>query len=191
MLVLAVPSGGQKCSQSTGCAPPLGNLATGRVINVTSGNQDPSLGCSSYSSGCINDGDYASWWSSDIFLPTDTVGYITLNFPQSVTFENMSIWMPKFTELTAFVLERSTDFGRSWTAYRYYATNCLYTFGKNATSIFSPPPNANDAICLELPWSTKESSRVSYKSSCHRTRLNRIITPAPFSLAGRRCPKQI
>lgn len=160
LLVLALRSSGLTCSQTTGCAPPLENLATGRVINVTSGIQGFQCDNSVHTSGCLNDGDYTTWWSSDYFV--STVVYVTLNFAQSVTVENTSVWFPQFSRLAAFVLERSVDFGRNWTAYRYYSTNCLNTFGKNATSIFSIPRNTTDAICLELPWSTATSSRVSH-----------------------------
>lgn len=163
LILLAAGSNGQTCSQTAGCAPPLGDLTTGRAINVTSGYQGDPLICSAAlnTAGCLNDGNHATSWSSTQFLtPDKQLVFVTLNFPQSVSIENTSVWFPQFTALRAFVLERSDDFGQTWTAYRYYASNCLGTFAKNATVVFSPPPNTTEAICVEV-WSTLQPNRVS------------------------------
>lgn len=164
-LLLAVGSNGQTCSPTAGCAPPLGDLTTGRVINVTSGYQGNPLICTAalHTAGCLNDGDYTTSWSSAQFLSPGTLVFVTLNFPQTVTIENTSVWLPQFTVLRAFVLERSNDFGQTWTAYRYYASNCLATFAKNATGVFSPPSNTTEAICVEV-WSMFQQNRVSYST---------------------------
>lgn len=164
VLLLAAGSSGQTCSQTTECAPPLGRLTTGRVISVTSGNQGDPLICNAdlNTAGCLNDGDYNTFWSSSQFLLSGTFVFVTLDLPQSFTIENVSVSLPQITVLRAFVLERSTDFGQTWTAYRYYASNCLNTFAKNATNIFSPPPNTAEAICLETIWGTVQQNRVSY-----------------------------
>eukprot|EP00731_Ephydatia_muelleri_P018689 Em0011g729a len=162
-LLLAVGSNGQTCSPTAGCAPPLGDLTTGRVINVTSGYQGNPLICTAalHTAGCLNDGDYTTSWSSAQFLSPGTLVFVTLNFPQTVTIENTSVWLPQFTVLRAFVLERSNDFGQTWTAYRYYASNCLATFAKNATGVFSPPSNTTEAICVEV-WSMFQQNRADF-----------------------------
>ena len=165
LLLLVLGSNGQACSQTTGCAPPLGRFTTGRVINVTAGYQGDPLICEAdlNTAGCLNDGDYTTSWSSlRLESSTSKLVFVTLDFPQSVTIENAYVWYPQFTPLIAFVLERSTDFGQTWTAYRYYASNCLNTFAKNATTILSPPPNTTEAVCLETVWSTVQQNRVSY-----------------------------
>ena len=154
------------CTDAAGCWPPLGNLANGRTISATtSGSQGEIFSCSESSqpSDCLNDGKSSTQWQTKPIGSTGFQGpvYLTLSFKQYVVIENMSVWWPQFISPRAFILERSTDFGQKWSAYRYYSTNCYNIFGKTATPPFSSPPNAVDAICVEEPWSVVEQNRVS------------------------------
>ncbi|XP_072276624.1 netrin-4-like [Pyxicephalus adspersus] len=185
------------------CNPPVGNLATGRVpVTLTSCGKDASelycfypedqllhkapVSCrlpqctkcsvnqpeNSHLPAHMTDDVFSSpatWWQSaqgvlreEIKLDFETEFYLT-----------HVIMVFKSPRPAAMVLERSSDHGKTWRAYKYFATNCTATFGM-ADDMFE-----EGARC---------TSRYSDSWPCTRGEvIFRAITPAnkiedPYSL---------
>lgn len=129
------------CSLGGGCFPPIGNLALGRTIQVNSTCMARELLCPFFllSSDCIqcspegtnsasrlNDNDNSTFWVSEIGASTRQVA-LRLDFEGPVLFRDMTlVWQS--VRPAAMTLERSCDYGETWSVYRYYALSCPLAF---------------------------------------------------------------
>ena len=149
-----------QCSDSVGCFPPSGNLATGRTVFTSSQCSDGDFFCihdttdcsntcssTSHSAASINDGNTGTAWISYIGSAGEGSNVtLQLDFVEPVLFEAMRmIW--KSPRPQAMVLERSNDRGLTWEAYRYYSSSCLSDFGLNP--IVTLPEDGTEAICTQ------------------------------------------
>uniref|UniRef100_A0A4W3J836 Netrin-1 n=1 Tax=Callorhinchus milii TaxID=7868 RepID=A0A4W3J836_CALMI len=134
------------------CNPGLGNLVTGRDLRTSStcGLDSSQLLCSysdnqelscqqpschkcnsdthSHPPSAMADSPFRyprTWWQSAQSSHRET---IQLDLETHFYFTHL-ILIFKSPRPAAMVLERSQDFGESWTPYKYFATNCSHTFG--------------------------------------------------------------
>lgn len=154
LLLLTARVNGQ-CNNAAGCFPAIGNIALFRNVTATStcgengitqfatffddgsgsGSQsmdclagDPSL---AYPASSINDNNPATSWQSDTYATNVTV---QLDLEGPMLFESLRIvWSTP--RPTAMIIERSANFGRNWTAYRFFATDCRNFAMLNHTTI--------------------------------------------------------
>ena len=160
LFFLILPSASHaQCSSTLGCFPPLGNLATGRTVQTdsecSSGDQyciyntaDCSNTCDSSlnSIASINDGNNGTAWISTIG-PNSTDVTLQLDFESPVMFDSMSmLW--ESVRPQSMVLERSSDGGTTWLAYRFYSASCQTTFAEMPVATFPGVEfTSTDAIC--------------------------------------------
>lgn len=157
LLVLYPPVSHSQCIED--CFPPIGNLATGRTVQTNSqcsagdsfcihGTSDCNNTCnpSLYSIASINDGNNGTAWISTIG-PNGTQTTLQLDFEAPILFYSMNmLW--KSTRPRSMVLERSSDNGFNWEAYRYYSSSCLSDFAlMPEEAIPGTNFNSTDAIC--------------------------------------------
>ena len=149
-----------QCSDSVGCFPPPGNLATGRTVHATSQCTDGDFFCIPDTSDCsntcsstsnspasINDGNTGTAWISSIGSGDSPNVTLRLDFQEPVLFEAMTmLW--KSPRPQSMVLERSSDRGLTWEAYRYYSSSCVTVFGLDPPVIF-PGITGTEAICTQ------------------------------------------
>jgi len=160
-----------QCNNTAGCFPTIGNIALHRIVTATStcgengttqfleffsdessgsGSQfmecladDPSL---AYPASNINDEDLNTSWQSDTGVTNVTV---QLDLEGPMLFESLRIiWSSP--RPSAMVIERSSDFGRNWIPYRFFATDCDF-FMMNDT--FITPDTvlpSTEAVCNEM-----------------------------------------
>ncbi|XP_006633423.3 netrin-4 [Lepisosteus oculatus] len=139
---------------SRACNPRMGNLALGRRLLTQSvcGSNSTELFCSfsetadgscrppecgkcsvaqpqhSHLSGAMADSSFRSpgtWWQSAGGALQETV---QLDLETEFYFTHL-ILVFRSPRPAAMLLERSQDHGRTWTPYKYFATNCTETFG--------------------------------------------------------------
>lgn len=161
VLLFATASSQQTCTDSAGCFPPIGNLALGRTIQTNSScteNQlfcplflaSPCSLCTANSSRNLNDNDNSTLWVSEIGPSVKEVS-LMLVFERPVLFQGMTmVWQS--VRPIAMALERSCDYGQTWSVYRYYALNCQVSFMMEDTFINdnTPPFNGTAAICTSV-----------------------------------------
>lgn len=158
--LLGTCSAQTQCTGNSGCFPLIGNLATGRSINVSSTCGDGSEYCTFFSSGpcltclpgstnspsSINDNNNNTAWYSAIG-PESVTTTMQIDFEAPILFENMTIvWQS--VRPRSMILERSQDFGATWQVYRYYSSSCPDSFMipeivVTDSSVF----NSTDPIC--------------------------------------------
>lgn len=130
-----------QCTDSSGCFPPVGNLATGRSINVSSTCAVGSEYCIFFSSGpdcssclpessnspaSINDNNNGTAWYSGIGSNSETT-QMQIDFEAPVMFQGMTmVWQS--VRPRSMLLERSQDFGVTWQVYRFYSSSCQDSF---------------------------------------------------------------
>lgn len=146
-----------QCSED--CIPPIGNLAIGRTVQTNSecsaddsfcihGTLDCNNTCnpSIHSIASINDGNNGTAWISTVG-PNGTQTTLQLDFEAPILFYSMNmLW--KSTRPRSMVLERSSDNGSNWEAYRYYSSSCLNDFAlMPQEAIPGVIFNSTDAIC--------------------------------------------
>ena len=164
LLLLTVSVKGQ-CNNTAGCFPPVGNIALYRNVTASSTRgengatqftvfgddgsgslmdcsaDDPSL---AYPASNINDNNLTTSWQSETNVTNVTV---QLDLEGPMLFESLRIvWSTP--RPSAMIIERSSDYGMNWTAYRFYATGCVVFF--NMTPINITPDaifNFTDAVC--------------------------------------------
>ncbi|XP_052523348.1 netrin-4 isoform X2 [Tympanuchus pallidicinctus] len=136
------------------CNPRLGNLAHGRTLRTETAcgshaaepfcayTEDATLRCKpptcSHCSGAhaglahppaaMADSPFRqprTWWQAAGDAPQET---IQLDLEATFYFTHL-ILVFKSPRPAAMVLERSRDFGKTWQAYKYFATNCSTAFG--------------------------------------------------------------
>lgn len=76
---------------------------------------------------------------------------LQLDFEGPVFFRDMTlVWQS--VHPVAMVLERSCDYGETWSVYRYYALNCQVAFMLEDTFIDdnTPPFNGTAPICTSV-----------------------------------------
>ena len=158
--LLGTCSAQTQCTGSSGCFPPIGNLATGRSINVSStcgdGNEyctllspGPCLTClpsSINSPSSINDNNNNTVWYSAIG-PESVTTTMQIDFEAPILFQNMTIvWQS--VRPRSMILERSQDFGATWQVYRYYSNSCPDSFMiPNIVVTDDSVFNTTDPIC--------------------------------------------
>lgn len=177
-LLTCTASAQQTCTDSDACFPPVGNLAIGRSISVNStcANNDlycpffltsPCTQCSEtvHSPSSLNDDNNATFWVSEIGRNTTQVA-LQLDFEGTVTFQDMTlVWQS--VRPYVMTLERSCDFGETWSVYRYYALDCAVAFMMEHTDVGNgvPPFNGTTPVCTnsqtELFTFDFETSEVS------------------------------
>lgn len=126
-----------RCIDNSGCFPPVGNLALGRSINVSSTCDSNSEYCIFLSPGpdcftclpdsvnspsSINDNNNDTSWYSDIG-PGGVTTTLQIDFEAPVLFQGMTMVWQSVRPRT-MLLERSQDFGVTWQVYRYYSSSC-------------------------------------------------------------------
>ncbi len=131
-----------QCTETTGCFPPVGNLAIGRTVTTestcTMGSEyciilQPDVDCLTCSPNVtnypanINDNDESTVWVSQIG-PSSAPSVLQFDFESEFLFESTSIVFDSVRP-RAMVLEYSRDQGATWEVYRYYSTRCVETFG--------------------------------------------------------------
>ena len=160
LLFLQPPLSHAQCDTTIGCFPPLGNLALKRTIHTDSqcfegesfclpDTTDCSNVCSSnHSVDSINDGNNGTAWISSIGSARSNAT-LQLDFQEPVLFHEMAmLW--KSVRPRAMVLERSSDRGNTWEAYRYYSSSCLGYFELPPTNTLpSVQFLTTEAICTE------------------------------------------
>ena len=130
-----------QCTDNSGCFPAIGNLATGRSINVSSTCAVDSEYCVFFSSGpdcstclpgsvnspnSINDNNNDTSWYSEIG-PNSVTTSIQIDFEAPVMFQGMTmVWQS--VRPRSMLLEYSQDFGDTWQVYRYYSSSCPDSF---------------------------------------------------------------
>ena len=150
-----------QCTGDSGCFPPIGNLATGRSINVSSTCDVGSEYCIFFSSGpdcfnclpqstnspsSINDNDNNTAWYSAIGSESMTTS-MQIDFEAPVLFDSMTIVWQSLRP-RSMILERSQDFGTTWQVYRYYSSSCPDSFMIPETVVTdSSVFNTIDPIC--------------------------------------------
>ena len=130
-----------RCTDNSGCFPPLGNLALGRSINVSSTCGSNSEYCIFLSPGpdcftcspdsvnspsSINDNNNDTSWYSEIG-PGGVATSLRIDFEAPVLFQGMTMVWQSVRPRT-MLLERSQDFGTTWQVYRYYSSSCSNSF---------------------------------------------------------------
>ena len=168
LLMVAIRVKGQ-CNSTVGCFPAIGNIALYRNVtaNSTCGeNGDESFAelpydgsgslmvCSAdnpslaYPPSNINDGNLTTSWQSEINVTDDVT--VQLNLEGPMLFESLIIvWSTP--RPSAMVIERSSDFGSGWSAYRYFATSCENFFNMSS-EIITPDKlfNSTEPVCTEM-----------------------------------------
>lgn len=150
----------ETCTNSTGCYPAVGNLALGRTILVNSTCTPGVLFCPLFlgtdcalcsaernSGSSLNDNDNSTFWVSDIGRSVQQVA-LQLDFEAPVFFQGMTmVWQA--TRPIAMTLERSCDYGETWSVYRYYAVDCALSFMMEDTfvGVGVEPFNGTTPIC--------------------------------------------
>ena len=160
-LMLAVCLAQQACTDTDGCFPPVGNLALGRTVSTNSSCTEgellcplflvtPCVLCPANSSQFVNDGDNSTFWASQVGSGVKEVG-LRLDFESPVLFQDtVLVW--KSVRPIAMMLERSCDYGATWSVYRYYALDCSFYFGMPDTHINSATPTFGSTapICTSV-----------------------------------------
>lgn len=123
------------------CSPPVGNLATGRVLRTLTGccrNGSQEL-CSSPQQPCsegtahppsqMTDDPFLNpntWWESEAGQGQEEEIRLDLESRFCLTHVVMLFRSPRPDTM---VLERSVDFGQSWQTLKFFASNCSSEFG--------------------------------------------------------------
>ncbi|XP_004083319.1 netrin-4 [Oryzias latipes] len=141
--------------ENRACNPRMGNLALGRQVltQTVCGNNGTELYCSysdpnsnlacsapkcskcnaglphlSHLAGSMSDSSFRhpnTWWQSAEGVESETV---QLDLETTFYFTHLIIVF-RSTRPAVMTLERSQDFGRTWEALQYYASNCTTSFG--------------------------------------------------------------
>ena len=99
-----------------------------------------------YPASNINDGNVSTSWQSDTGVTNVTV---QLDLEGPMLFDSLRIIWSSLRP-RAMVIERSSDFGRSWIPYRFFATDCDF-FMMNATFILPDTVlPSTEAVCTEM-----------------------------------------
>ncbi|XP_046869736.1 LOW QUALITY PROTEIN: laminin subunit beta-2 [Hypomesus transpacificus] len=200
-----LPSGRHGCTDGS-CYPATGNLLIGRSVNLTASStcgltgpvtycivshlqeSDKCFQCDSrlpyHPSGhrvshrvdntiSLKDGlGHLTWWQS---ANGEEDVSIRLNLEAEFHFTHLIMKFKTFRP-AAMVIERSSDFGRSWRPYRYFAYNCSRTFPWVPAHALR---NINDVICQQRYSDIEPSS--------HGEVIYKVLDPAvkvqdPYSL---------
>ena len=168
LLMVAIRVKGQ-CNSTTGCFPAIGNIALYRNItaNSTCGENGEEIFseipydgsgslmvCSAdnhtlaYPASNINDNNLTTSWQSEINVADDVIVQLDLEGP--MLFDSLIIvWSTP--RPSAMVIERSSDFGSSWSAYRYFATSCESFVNMSSEIItFDTVFNSTEPVCTEM-----------------------------------------
>lgn len=169
LLISLVPSPAtaqvQTCTNSAGCFPPTGNLALGRTIRVNSTCMQGQLFCTlltfpsdctvcspedAHSASSLNDNDNSTFWVSEIGMGVQLVT-LNLDFEGPVHFQDMTLVWQSVRPI-AMTLERSCDYGETWSVYRYYAVNCAESFMVVDTYVAEgiQPFNGTTPVCTSV-----------------------------------------
>ena len=154
-----------QCSDG-GCFPPVGDLTIGRNVMTESQcsntyctpNNGMTVDCSSYTSTLINNDDAFTHWVSAVGSELELPQTIQIDLEDSMLFYSTEIVWQSPTP-AAVVLERSTDFGETWIPYRYWADDCVESFGLNA-SITLDGFGGEEAICTQLQQNFLSGTKV-------------------------------
>ena len=154
--LLILPSCSSAQCSDVGCFPPVGDLTIGRNVIIESQCSStycsPDDGmvadCSSYTSTRINDDDAFTHWVSAVGSELELPETIQIDLEDSMLFYSTEIVWQSPTP-AAVVLERSTDFGETWIPYRYWADDCMESFGLDA-SVTLDGFTDEEAICTQL-----------------------------------------
>jgi hypothetical protein len=154
------------CSTAKGCFPPVDNIAFGRAAsaNSTCGNPakifeipgditdicNASEASKSHPASLVNDNSLSSWWQAEEYISFVT---LELKFSYAMRLEKSSLTFRSFLP-KRMILEKSSDYGLTWTAYQYYAEFCLNSpdglfQGLKLRDRSSLPNNSTEAFCLE------------------------------------------
>ena len=156
-----------QCNSSISCYPTPGNLLLGRTVQVSSECLDQICpdgvnltACENASAKFINDGNTATYWVSQIQSNLTLPVILQVNLKAAMTFYDMSLLWESSTPYS-MVLERSNDFGITWTPYRFWSYNCLGSFGLIPSSVLNAPFQTQDAICTDMQLSDQSGAEVS------------------------------
>ncbi|NWX87818.1 LAMB3 protein, partial [Nothoprocta pentlandii] len=159
----------RSCSHGA-CYPPVGDLLIGRIHHLkassTCGLTKPETYCTPYGEwrmkccrcdsrvphshnshrveNVLSSKGHLRWWQSQ-----NSMDRVSLQLDLDKKFQLSSIIL-KFRSLlpAAMLIERSTDFGKTWNVYQYLATDCAASFPGIPQS---PPESWQDGQCQELP----------------------------------------
>jgi hypothetical protein len=155
-----------------GCRTPIGDLTVGRMIEVNSQCVDDMTcdgmmmtACENQSATMITDDDLNSFWVSergfDLTLPV----ILQLDLESEMEFHNMTIYWKSFTP-SSMVLERSSDYGNTWTTYRYWSTDCLNDF-QLPPAMVDGIFQTQDAVCTSSQLSNESETQMTFSIFSH------------------------
>ena len=105
------------------------------------------------SSGGYSTSNFETWWQSQNWWEWYQEGlqqplpvYITISFNKSYVLTGEIKVTFKFTKPAKMVMEKSTDFGLSWTPLQYFADNCQERFGMEPSGLNC---STNAILCSE------------------------------------------
>ena len=175
------------CPASRGCFPPVGNIAFGRTAGANSTCGDParvfeivtstdnvidicnaSRAAKSHQASFVNDNDTATWWQAEEYTFFVTLQF---NFSFPMRLEKSTLTFRSFRP-NRMILEKSSDYGLTWTTYQYYSPICLGMLipdglfqRLNESSRKSLPSNSTEAFCVvedSTPNNPDQFGTVSY-----------------------------
>ncbi|NXW65110.1 LAMB3 protein, partial [Eurystomus gularis] len=182
-VLLAVPRmlGAQRACSNGACYPPTGDLLLGRAHDLrassTCGLTKPETYCTphgEWSMRCcrcdsrlphaynghrvenvLSSAGHARWWQSQ-----NSVERVSLQLDLDQTFQLSSISLHFRSPLpAAMLIERSTDFGRTWQVYQYLASDCATAFPRVPRG---SPESWQDARCQALQGHPLHGGKVGF-----------------------------
>ncbi|CAI4225551.1 unnamed protein product [Auanema sp. JU1783] len=122
-------------------------------------SQDRSL---SHSASLLTDmnmqGKTTCWLSE----PTDSIGSVNLTLSLGKKFELTYVSM-QFCHQTpdSIALFKSADYGKSWTPYQYYSSDCLAVYNKFPDALISKH-NEQEAICTDIRSVSPTGNKIAF-----------------------------
>ncbi|XP_074833632.1 laminin subunit beta-3 [Carettochelys insculpta] len=169
LLALSLLLGAQASCSYSACYPPVGDLLVGRIHHLkassTCGLVTPETYCTPYEQwrmkccrcdsrvphtynshrveNLLSSKGHMRWWQSQ-----NDVDQVSLQLDLDRKFQLSSILLDFLAPLPAgMLIERSTDYGKTWTVYQYLASDCSTAFPQVPQG---SPQSWQDVRCQEL-----------------------------------------